>query len=81
MGWPANVFQCFGDLNLNQRRLSEKQGPGLGGPPVGGLRRVFLQLEIVIFSFAEWMQKHSGMISGNIVEDYVEARDQIQRKF
>ena len=27
------------------------------------------------------MQKHSGMISCNIFEDYMEAQDQIQRNF
>ena len=66
------------DLNLNQRRL--EQDPGLGGP-AGGLRRVFIKLEIIIVLFANWIQKHSGTMSGNIFEDYMEARDQIQRKF
>ena len=76
--WLANFFQCLGELHLNQRRL--EQDPGLGGP-VGGLRRVFIKLEIIIFQFAEWMQKYSGMISGNIFDDYMDARDQIQRTF
>ena len=58
-------FQCFVDLYLNQRRL--EQDPGLGGP-VGGLRRVFINLEIIIFLFANWIQKHSGTMSGNILK-------------
>ena len=69
----SQLFQCFGDLNLNQIRL--EQDPGLGG----GLRTVFIKFEIIIFWFANWIQKHSGMISGNIFEDYMEAQDQIQR--
>ena len=76
--WPANFFQCFGDLNLNQRRL--ELDPGLGDP-VGSLCKVFIKLGMIIFYFADWMQKHSGMISGNIFEDYMEARDQIQINF
>ena len=71
----SQPFQCFGDLNLNQRRL--EQDPGLGGP-VGGLRTVFIKFEIIIFYFANWIQKHSGMISCNIFQDYMEAQDQIQ---
>ena len=43
--WPAKFFQCLGGLNLNQKRL--EQDPGLGGP-VGGLRRIFIKLEIII---------------------------------
>ena len=42
---------------------------------------VFIKFEIIIFQFAIWIQKHSGMISGNIFEDYMEAQDQIQRNF
>ena len=42
----SQLFQCFGDLNLNQRRLEQDQG--LGGP-VGGLRTVFIKFEIIIF--------------------------------
>ena len=76
--WLAKFFQCLGDLNLNQRSL--EQDPGLRGP-VGGLRRVFIELEIIIFWFAEWIQKHSGMTPGNIFEDYMKDRDQIQRTF
>ena len=72
----SQLFQCFVDLNLNQRWL--EQDPGLGGP-VGGLRTVFIKLEIIIFWFANWIQKHSGMISCNIFEDYMEAQEQIQR--
>ena len=74
----SQLFQCFVDLNLNQRRL--EQDPGLGGP-AGGLRAVFIKFEIIIFQFANWIQKHSGMISCNIFEDYMEAQDQIQRNF
>ena len=71
-------FLCFGDLSLNQRRL--EQEPGLGSP-VGGLRKVFIKFEIIVFNIANWIQKHSGMISGNIFEDYIEAQDQVQRSF
>ena len=74
----SQLFQCFGNFNLNQRRL--EQDPGLGGP-VGGLRTVLIKFEIIIFWFANWIQKHSGMISCNIFEDYMEAQDQIQRNF
>ena len=72
----SQLFQCFVDLNLNQRRL--EQDPGLGGP-VGGLRTVFIKFNIIIFQFANWIQKHSGVLSCNIFEDYMEAQDQIQR--
>ena len=74
----SQLFQCLGDLNLNQRRL--EQDPGLEGP-VGGLRRVFTRLKIIIFLFVNCIHKHSRMIRGNIFEDYMEAGDQIQRKF
>ena len=42
----SQLFQCFGDLNLNQKRL--EQDPGLAGP-VGGLRTVFIKFEIMNF--------------------------------
>ena len=76
-GW-SQQFQCFGDLNLNQRR--REQDPGIGGP-VGCLRTVFIKFEIILFQLANWIQKHSGKIPGNIFEDYMEAQDQIQRNF
>ena len=45
--WRAtSLFQYLGGLNINQRRL--EQDPGLGSP-VGGLRRVFIKLEMIIF--------------------------------
>ena len=75
-GVTSKPFKYFGDLNLNQRRL--EQDPDLGGP-VGGLRTVFIKFEIINFQFASWIQKHSGMIPGNIFGDYMEAQDQIQR--
>ena len=49
------LFQCFGDLNINQTRL--EQDPGLGGP-VSGLRTVFIKFDITIFQFANWIQKN-----------------------
>ena len=42
----SQLFQCFRDLNLNQKRL--EQDPGLAGP-VGGLRTVFIKFEIMNF--------------------------------
>ena len=59
----SQLFNAFGDLNLNQRRF--EQDPGLGGP-VGGLRTVYIKFEIINFQFANWVQKHSGWIYGNI---------------
>ena len=45
-------FQCFGDLNLNQKRL--EQYPGLGGP-IGSVCRVFIKLEkIFLYSPTEY---------------------------
>ena len=71
------MFQCFGDLNLNQRGL--EQHPGLGGP-AGGLRTVFIKFEIIIFksptkykNIHEWYPQH--------FEDYMEAQDQIPRHY
>ena len=42
----SQPFQCFGGLNLNQRRL--EQDPVLRGP-VRSLRTVFIKFEIIIF--------------------------------
>ena len=58
--WPTNFYRCLGGLNLNQGRL--EQDPGLGCP-VGGVRMVFINLEIIIFyspnectNIQEWYQ-------------------------
>ena len=72
------LFQCFVDLNLIQRRL--EQDPGLRGP-VGGLSKVLIKFEIIIFEIANRIQKHSGTLSYNIFYVYMEAQDPIQRNF
>ena len=52
----SQLFPCFVDSNLNQRRL--EQDPSLGGL-VGGLRTVFIKFEIFIFLIRQLNTKTS----------------------
>ena len=55
--WPANFVRLCGIWILIGEDFEQEQDQGRGGL-FGGVRRAFIKLEIIIFWFADWIQKH-----------------------